>query len=62
MKQLGIKPKVKYIKPKTIKFEHEKHEIEIVKIVDWGKSLLRKNSYLSPVFNHKQDPRVLTVE
>lgn len=61
LKQLGIKPKVKYMKPKTIKFDNEKHEInENSKIVDWGKSLLRKNSDISSVFNYAQDPRVLT--
>lgn len=39
MKQLGIKPKVKYIKSplKSIKFDFEKNDAtESEKLVDWG--------------------------
>jgi hypothetical protein len=49
--------------PKLIKFDFEKNDAtDSDKVVDWGKSLLRKNSLKSAVFNFEKDPRVLTVE
>jgi hypothetical protein len=64
MKQLGIKPKVKYIsEQKQIKFDFEKaHSTEDEKLLDWGKSLLRKNIQKSKLFNFEKDPLVLTPE
>ena len=65
MKQLGIKPKVKYIKSplKSIKFDFEKNDAtDSEKLVDWGKTLLRANSLKSVVFNFENNPRVLTAE
>jgi hypothetical protein len=59
MASLGVKKKVKYVNTSAERKDDRPKELHLV---DWSKTLLKKNIAISSVFNHSEDPRCLTVE